>query len=257
MNDVWTDAVVIGEATLYLGNCLEILRVLPEVDAVITDPPYCSGGLHAGERARAPEQKYEHGGQALKRGTFAHDAKDQRSFTSWCAEWMTRLPLREGGYLLAFIDWRNQPAMADAVQWSGLIWRGTCPWDKGLGARAPHKGYARHQAEYIVWGTRGPCRPVELGPFPGVYRHPVRPSDKHHLAGKPTPLMDELCRWVPPGSLILDPFMGSGTTGVAAVRSGRRFIGIEIDPVHFKTARRRLMEAQEGSKRDETKLVEA
>ena len=117
------------------------------------------------------------------------------------------------------------------------MWRGVSVWVKGLGARAPHKGYAKHQAEYIVWGTLGAChKAIHGGPFPGVYKYSVLQSDKFHIAGKPTPLLMDLCKWVPEDAIVLDPFMDSGTTGVAALKTGRRFVGIEIDPDHFSTA---------------------
>src|SRR5690606_29634526 len=125
--------------------------------------PYASGGMYRADRCAAPAEKYVQSGVARDWRTFAGDAKDQRAFTSWCAEWMRRVPIREGGYVLSFIDWRQLPALTDAMQWAGLIWRGVAPWDKGLGARAPHKGYLRHQCEYIAWGTAGRCAVAEHG----------------------------------------------------------------------------------------------
>lgn len=235
----------IGRATLYLGDCMTLLPTLPAVDAVITDPPYASGGMYRADRTMAVKDKYVQSGVQRDWKTFAGDAKDQRAFTSWCAEWLSRLPVEEGAYVLSFIDWRQLPAMADALQWAGLMWRGIAAWDKGLGARAPHKGYLKHQCEYIVWGTAGKIPIAEhAGPFPGAYRFPVPQSDKHHMTGKPTALMRELVRVVPPGATVLDPFMGSGTTGVAAVMEGREFIGIEVGPHHFDTACKRIAEAQ-------------
>ena len=79
-----------------------------------------------------------------------------------------------------------------------------------------------------------------------MYSHIVRQSDKHHMTGKPTPLMCELVRIVPPGALVLDPFMGGGTTGVAALIEGRRFIGCEIDPEYFDISCRRIQAAHDG-----------
>lgn len=236
-----------GRAVLYRGDCFSVMAELDAMDAVITDPPYASGGMYRGDRCAPPSRKYEQGSVKARRANFAHDAKDQRAFMSWCTEWMQRLPLKDGGYWLRFIDWRQLPALTDSAQWAGLMWRGVCPWDKGLAARAPHKGYARHQAEYIVWGTRGPCpAATHGGPWPGVYRHPVLQHDKHHMAGKPTALMQDLASWVPPGGLILDPFTGSGTTGVGAIAAGRRFVGIEIDDGHFDTGCRRIEQTQWG-----------
>ncbi len=232
--------VVIGDATLYLGDSFEILPTLADVDAVITDPPYASGGMYRADRVAPPSSKYVQGGTKRDYRTFAHDAKDQRSWTLWCTAWLSRLPVREGAYIMSFIDWRQLPALTDALQWAGHIWRGIAPWDKGLGSRAPHKGYLRHQAEYLVWGSAGPLPAAEHGPFPGVYRHIVRQSEKWHMTGKPPALMQELARIVQPGRDIADPFMGSGTTGVGAIREGRRFVGIEIDPAHFRVACERI-----------------
>lgn len=237
--------VQIGAATLFLGDCMQILPRLPPPAAVITDPPYASGGLFRTERTMSAHDKYVQTGVKRDWIAFGHDAKDQRSWTSWCAEWLSRLPVREGTYVLSFIDWRQLPALADAFQWAGLMWRGVASWDKGAGARAPHKGYLKHQCEYIVWGTAGKCAIAEhAGPFPGSYAAKVLQADKHHMTGKPTALMRELVQIVPPGEIVLDPFMGSGTTGVGAVLEGRRFVGIEIDPYHFGVACRRIAEAQ-------------
>lgn len=230
-----------GRAVLYRADCFDIMPIIDHVDMVIADPPYASGGMYRGDRMLSTTEKYQQSGTRIKRADFAHDAKDQRAFMSWTTEWMKRIPLRIGGYWMSFIDWRQLPAITDAAQWAGLFWRGVCPWDKGLGARAPHKGYARHQAEYIVWGTNGPCQiAAHGGPWPGVYRHPVLQKDKHHVAGKPTSLLCDLVKWAPPGGVILDPFAGSGTTGVAALSLGYRFIGIEIDEGHFATACARI-----------------
>ena len=118
-------------------------------------------------------------------------------------------------------------------------------WDKGRGARAPHKGYFRHQCEYIVWGTKGAAVQLEHdGPFDGCIQSTVRRDDKHHMTGKPTALMRELVRPVLPGGVVLDPFAGSGTTGVAAVLSGRRFIGIEREAAYADISRSRLEAAE-------------
>ena len=218
--------------TLFNGDTMALLPSMdPEsFDAIITDPPYCSGGTTAGERRRSPEDKYAQDGNACGRPSFAGDLKDQRSFTWWSMSWLSqcRSALKVGGYCMVFIDWRQLPAMTDAFQAADLTWRGIVAWDKGGGARAPHKGYLRHQCEYLVWGTRGPCpAATHAGPFPGCYQVPVLKSDKFHLTGKPTELMRQLVRIVPPGGRILDPFAGSCTTLVAAAAEGRKAVGFE------------------------------
>lgn len=229
------------------GEALQWLRSLPDAcaDAVITDPPYSSGGMFRGDRARAPSSKYEQGGQSLTRPDFFGDTMDQRVWVGWCEEWLRecRRALMDGGRLLAFIDWRQLPALTDAVQRSGMIWRGVITWDKGLGSRAPHTGYHRHQCEYAVFATSGKCPPADgRGPFPGCYRYPVLQSDKHHMAGKPTPLLRDFVKTVPPGGLILDPFAGSGTTVVAAALEGRRAWGCELSREYCSVAQQRIAE---------------
>lgn len=230
-----------GRAVLYRADCLDVLPRLPEVDAVIADSPYSSGGLYRGDRAKSVPDKYVQGGTGIERMGFVGDGMDARSWVWWSVEWMRRARLREGGYILTFSDWRQVPATTDAMQWANYIWRGIIAWDKGLGSRAPHKGYFRHQAEYVVWGTAGKCPVAEhAGPFPGAFSFPVLQKDKHHITGKPTALMRELVKCVPEGATILDPFAGSGTTGVAALKEGRSFIGVEIDEQHFATACARI-----------------
>ena len=102
------------------------------------------------------------------------------------------------------------------------------------------------RSEFVVWGSKGPLPACEaIGYLPGYHVESVRKSDKHHLTGKPTELMRTLCRICPPGGVILDPFAGSGTTGVAALREGRRFIGIEMTAENAAVARRRLDDAND------------
>jgi site-specific DNA-methyltransferase (adenine-specific) len=231
--------------TLIEGEALANLKKLPaaSVDAVITDPPYSSGGFSRADKVRDTNSKYTQGGCTTQFQNFSGDSRDQRSYLVWCALWIDECVrvLKPGGYFMTFTDWRQLPVMTDAVQVGGVFWRGIVVWDKGAGSRAPHKGYFRHQCEYVIWGTNGMTIQCQHdGPFAGCIKVPVLQADKFHLTGKPTALMRELCRPVPPGGVILDPFAGSGSTGVAAVQEGRRFIGIERDVEYARIARERL-----------------
>lgn len=144
-----------------------------------------------------------------------------------------------------FSDWRQLPTASDALQAGGIVWRGVVVWDKGRAARAPHKGYFRHQCEYVLWGTRGALEARSgRGPWDGCFSVPVLPREKHHLTGKPVALMERLVEVVPAGDVVLDPFMGSGSTGVACVRTGRSFVGIEVVPEYYEVARRRIEAAR-------------
>ncbi|MEQ1812230.1 MAG: site-specific DNA-methyltransferase [Terricaulis sp.] len=235
---------------MILGNALDILPTLKahSFDALITDPPYASGGQYRGDRAIAPQAKYQQSGTTKRYagGNFAGDGMDQRSWMRWCTEWLraSLRCVRPGGYAMVFIDWRQLPAMTDAFQMAGWHWRGVIVWDKTESSRAPHKGYFRHQAEYIVWGTNGVCKAAtHAGPFPGVYRHRVNHTEKLHITGKPIQLMRDLVKCTPPGSKILDPFAGSGTTIRAATAEGRRAVGIELSDECFEVARQAIKRA--------------
>ena len=111
--------------------------------------------------------------------------------------------------------------------------------------RHPYRGF-KQQAEFIVWGSKGAmprdrrCN-TDNNIIPGVLKHRVDPRDKHHTTGKPTALMRDVVRICEPGGTILDPFAGSGTTGVAAIELGYRFLGCEIQPEYASIARERML----------------
>ena len=239
---------VIGNATIYRGDSLEILAGLEpdSIDALISDPPYSSGGQFRSDRSKTTKEKYQQSEYAHLYGDFHGDNRDQRAFLLWCHMWLAYgyAAMKEGAPVCLFTDWRQLPCTTDAMQTGGFIWRGVGCWDKTEGTR-PMRGRFRAQCEYVVWGSKGQM--PNVGPvLPGVWRHKVLRSDKHHIAGKPTNLMGDICKIAPEGGTVLDPFMGSGTTGVAALQQGKKFVGIELDPAHFDTACKRLEEAQSG-----------
>jgi len=227
------------------GDALLLLSQLPagSVQAIITDPPYNSGGQSASDRARKPSEKYVQGGQHLVWEDFDGDTMDQRAFTSWCYRWLAECHriAAEGAVILIFTDWRQIGTTVDVIQHAGFIRRGCAVWDKGGGCR-PMKGRFSHQAEYIVWGSKGKM-PVERGvsTLPGVFRHGVeRPGEKLHLTGKPVALMEDLLQIVEPGGVVLDPFAGSGSTLLAAKRKGLGYLGIEKSAHYHQVAKARL-----------------
>lgn len=240
---------VIGNATLYQGEALDVLRDLarsPIADAVITDPPYSSGGQFRGDRAMDTKSKYlqSSSGNQDRLQDFTGDTRDQRGFHYWSALWCSAAmdASHAGAVACFFSDWRQLPISTDYLQSGGWIWRGIVPWAKK--AARPQVGRFTAQCEYVVWGSNGPMpedRGVEC--LPGFYEY-SSPRDREHIAQKPDGLMGDIAQLCRPGGVILDPFMGSGTTGIGAVTTGRRFIGIEKSPVHFETACRRIEDAQ-------------
>ncbi|MDF5830364.1 site-specific DNA-methyltransferase [Pseudomonas aeruginosa] len=230
--------------TLYRGDSLQILAGLEAAsfDALITDPPYSSGGLHIGARQRPASEKYPQGGQKLVYHEFEGENRDQRSQGYWMTLWLSecyRL-LRDGAPVCLFSDWRQLPLTTDVLQAAGFTWRGVLPWDKTEGVR-PQLGRFRNQAEYIVWGSKGNMPSTRAVPvLPGVIREPIRRADKHHMTGKPTEVMRQLVRICEPGGRILDPFAGSGTTLVAAELEGYAWTGCELTEDYHQVAAGRL-----------------
>lgn len=240
--------VTIGSATLFLGDCLEILPTLSDVDGVVTDPPYSSGGAFRGDRAgQSTHDKYLQSDSSTrtKAAEFTGDNRDQRGFHFWSSVWSSAAlrAAKPGGVAAFFTDWRQLPTTTDYLQAGGWVWRGIVPWVKPT-AR-PMMGRYRPQCEYLVWGSAGPL-PVErgVGALPGFFNGASpRGADRVHVTQKPVDVMSEILAIVPAGGVVLDPFMGSGTTGVAAIASGRRFIGVEYSAEIFEVACGRIAEA--------------
>ncbi len=230
--------------TIYHGDAREVLAALPpgSVDLALTDPPYSSGGFTRADRNMRPATKYVGSDVQLERPDFSGDNRDQRSFLIWCDLWLRdclRLATRTA-VVASFIDWRQLPTMIDAVQVAGWVYRGLLVWDKTEATR-PTKGWFRSQAEFIVLGSAGPLEPSHDGICsPGVLRFGVRVAEKEHITGKPVDLCRTIIGTSPKFECVLDPFMGSGTTLVAAKALGRRAIGIEIEERYCEIAAKRL-----------------
>jgi site-specific DNA-methyltransferase (adenine-specific) len=231
--------------TLLHGDSLALLANLDSdsVDAVVTDPPYSSGGQFRGDRMGSTAGKY--GGENFV--DFHGDNRDQRAFLAWMGVWLGEVLriAKPGAPCLLFTDWRQLPTMTDALQVGGWTWRGVVPWVKS-GSRPAFKQRAfLNVCEFVVWGTAGSSTTEDGStvPLPGFYQCPA-PRDRDHQTQKPVEVMRELVKIVPPDGVILDPFMGSGTTGVAAMIEGRRFIGCEMVEHYAQVAERRIREAQ-------------
>lgn len=219
------------------GNSLRLLLDMPDssVDAIITDPPYSSGGAFRGDRTGATSDKYQTTGTEKTYAEFAGDTRDQRAYAYWAALWLAECwrVAKPGAPICLFTDWRQLPTTTDMLQAGGWVWRGIVVWDKTEAAR-PQRGRFRNQAEYIVWGSKGDLWNAGEGAcLPGVYRIATNATKKQHTAAKPLPVMRALLAICVPGGVVLDPFFGSGTTGQAALESGMHFIGMELVPEYW------------------------
>lgn len=221
------------------ADALDALRALPDgcADAIITDPPYCSGGFTEAQRKSAKGQGLR--SETLRvSGWFEGDNMGTAGLV-----WLLRSiafescrVLTPGGSLSIFTDWRMVSALQPAIEAAGLRFQSLVVWDKqtpglGWGFRAQHEivlHFAPGKPEYHDKSTGN------------VLRVP-RKRWEHHQTEKPVDLMRRIVRvCAPPGGVVLDPFTGSGSTGVAALREGRAFLGFERDPDHAETARQRL-----------------
>lgn len=234
--------------TVICGDCLEVMWGMEDnsVDAVITDPPYSSGGQYRGDRALPVATKYiQTGSEDTCRDDFLGDNRDQRSFLAWCTMWLSqcRRVTRPGGVVMVFSDWRQLPTMTDAIQCGGWVWRNLATWWKP-GIRM-QRGRFSSSAEYIVYGSNGPVTPGECSPQNVFAITGVRGKDKEHLAEKPAGVLRLLVGLTPRGATIMDLFSGSGVTLAVCKDLGRHFIGIEINPDYCKIAEKRIQEERD------------
>jgi site-specific DNA-methyltransferase (adenine-specific) len=222
--------VTIGDATLYLGDCREILPTLPKVDAVVTDPPYGSDDTHSGHLASVVLRNGEPARQALGFAGISQEAATELvvAWTDIAARWVVFTS--EWKYLKAFDD-------AGLLVRFG-IWRKPDGAPQFTGDR-PGTGWEAiaicHRAGKKRWNGGGKH---------AFYTWPKGQNDSGHPTGKPIGLLSELVAdFTDATETVLDPFMGSGTTGVACANLGRKFIGIEIEPRYFDIACERITAA--------------
>ena len=231
-----------SDVIIHQGDALTILRGLPtqSADALITDPPYSSGAATLAGKQASPASKYQNSGTKKVYPPMLGDAKDQRSFTLWCTLWLSECwrILQDGAPVLIFTDWRQLPAVTDAVQAAGFMWRGVVVWHK-TSAR-PMLGEFRRDSEFVVYARKGKPQTQSRKCLPGVYNIPVNTAAKIHLAGKPVALLEQLLEICPEGGTVLDPFLGGGTTALAARNTGRKCVGVELSEAYTQLAAERL-----------------
>jgi site-specific DNA-methyltransferase (adenine-specific) len=227
-----------SEVTLHLGDCLDILPMAAEgsVDAVITDPPF-SKTVHTNARAANGSMNENNYGlvSVVNKIDFEPLSKESiRDAFALC---------RSRKWIISFMDWRYmlyfEEFPPDGLEFIRFgIWHKTQYAPQFSGDRPAHGWEAiaiLHPPGTKKWNGGGKS---------AVWSSAVEHNNKHKTA-KPLPLINKLVsEFSEPGDLVLDPFMGSGTTGVACVQLGRNFIGIEKEPKYFEIAKKRIEQAQ-------------
>lgn len=235
-------------ATTASGDALLLLRDVADnsIDAVVTDPPYSSGGAFRSDRGGSARAKYLTTGSASvdRLPEFYGDNRTERGLLLWSSLWLSEAwrVSRQGAALAVFCDWRSLPVVSDALQSGGWSWRGTGVWIKPPGKSRPTAGGLWNDTEYVLWGSKGPR--VEGECLPGTWQCAAPSSaTRLHVTEKPRQILNDLVRLAPPDGIVLDPFMGSGSTGIAAITQGRRFVGFELSPEYHRIASERLAAA--------------
>jgi site-specific DNA-methyltransferase (adenine-specific) len=203
--------------TVILGNCIDQMREMPaqSVDFILTDPPYVA-------RYKSRDGR-----------TISND--DNAAWLCPAFAQMHRV-LKDDSFAISFYGWPKVDLFFSAWKQSGFRIGGHFVFRKRYASKSAFVQY-RHEAAYLLL-KGNPAFPA--APLPDVMDW-VYTGNKHHPTQKSIHILKPLIEaFTAPGQVVLDPFAGSGSTCVAAKRTGREYIGIELDPAHHATARKRL-----------------
>jgi len=216
------------DVTLHLGDCLDFMRTLPDksVDAVITDPPYGMGKDFNGNKSDE-----EQNALWLMQSAFPQIAR----------------LLMIGGMAFVFSSTRLVDKVIEFGKLAGLTYQRMMWMYKPNDCTFPWRGWLLTSEAIHVFSRGKPAKWNKdiYGHDCYLFNHTTGelPKGDVHPSVKPLVVIKDIVR--KSGDIILDPFMGSGTTGVACVQTGRNFLGAEIDPTYFAIAEKRIKEAQE------------
>lgn len=223
--DPWKRKEVIGDAVLYLGNSFEIVPVLDPVDAVITDPPYVLD-KPSGQKIKTFVRKYW------------IDLYDQKLDQGFSVDFLFLAP-----HVVSFLSKKQIRDFIDAAETRGYYWTLLC-WHKNNPAPLCGNSYLP-DTEYIfhMWKDKKLCGSYKTKKK--FWVSDVEKNEFDHPTVKPQFIMEPLVlNATQKGETVLDPFMGSGSTGVACMKYGRKFIGIETNEAHFELAVKRIRDAR-------------
>lgn len=221
----------IGDATLYRGDSVDILPTLEGIDHIITDPPY-SSRTHANhddssQRSRDGKERSELGYGSL--------TEDQ------ARDWVQRFGAATDGWVVWMTDSELANPIRYAFERGGRTTFAPLPfYQSGRSMRLSGDGPCSWTDWIVVTRTK---KHLRWGTLPGGYIAGAGWNDKARMGGKPVALMQALVTdYSRVADLVCDPFMGAGTTGVACLTLGRRFVGIEVDQAAFDISCRRMEE---------------
>ncbi len=234
----------IGQHQLILGDCLEIAPSLKSVDAVVTDPPY-EAILHEAKATGRRKLRVDEGVELRE--------VDFPPIDEIRADVVQEFGRLSQGWFIAFCTPEGVGRWADVINASPIRCKRACTWVKTDAAPQMNgQGPAAGVEMFVTaWCATGYSK-WNAGGKQGVYCQQCNPHDRHrgHPTEKPWRLMVSILQdFAPAGGAVLDPFMGSGATGIACIKTGRRFIGIEKDPKYFQMAVERMTAVHEAAQR--------
>lgn len=218
--------------TIYHGDALDLLRdgIGAEVGTVVSDPPYCSGGRQQAN-ARGILAKSD------RAEWFLTDNMGTDTYLWWMREVGRALfsSAQVGAHFYCFTDWRIYPTVITATESVGWALRSCVVWSKNRGGAMG--SFWRNDHELVPVFAKGPPAPLPNGGFFNVLTA-TKPQGDEHPTVKPLEVVQRLVEAGP--GIVMDPFMGSGTTLRAAKNLGRKAIGIEIEERYCEIAAKRM-----------------
>lgn len=224
---------------LHYSDCMTVLpKLIGVADLVLTDPPYrlTSGGKPAADTPH----KVMRGGWMKDYNNNGRPVDCDIEFSDWVPD--VAAAMKENADFYAMVNSKNMLPLLQAMTQAKIGLHTILAWDKRT---ATANRWYMQNIEFVAYGWRGRARSINDCTSKQLIHCP-QIDESDHATEKPVALMEHYIRnSTEPGATVLDPFMGSGTTGVACVRSGRNFIGIEKNLEHYKTAQRRIHAALE------------
>tara|TARA_R110000764_G_scaffold196039_2_gene281248 strand:- start:4 stop:693 length:690 start_codon:yes stop_codon:yes gene_type:complete len=200
---------VIGDCTLYNADCEEVMPLISSVDAVVTDPPYGMRFVSNYRKEKYKEIENDNGFKFLK--------------------WATTIKAKHSTYV--FCRWDN---LYQVIKPNSLITWVKNNWSMG---DLNHE-HARQTEVCLFYKGKNHFFPKKR-PTDVIFCN--RTNNNYHPTEKPLQLISSIVEWT--NGVVFDPFMGSGTTGVACAKLGKKFIGVELDPNYFQIACQRIEKA--------------
>lgn len=212
---------------LYSGDCLEVIKQIPDnsIDMVLTDPPY---GIDYQSMRKKDRTK-----------RMPKIRNDKRPFVEFIP-FLKRI-IKPDGCIMIFTRWDVQQKFIDEMGENGLQVKNVLIWDKVIHGMGDLKRTYASRYESILFHSEHEFKFRGKRPQDIVRCRRVLSKDLIHPNEKPVNLAEELiCKCTGEGNTVLDMFMGSGTVGIACVKTGRNFVGIELDEDYFKIAKQRI-----------------